>query len=114
MSSYSRAGAFWSKKEDEDLMKYYIKYDHSLNQLADFHKRSIGAIRSRIKYNGLIMMIENCVSMEYVSHYIRIPIMELNYFYKYSFSYNKNRYAEIKHISVLLEIRDIIQSLRLS
>jgi hypothetical protein len=113
MSSYSRAGAFWSRKEDDDLMNYYIKYDYSLNQLADLHRRSVGAIRSRIKYNGLIMMVENHVSMEYISHYIRIPIMELNYFYKYNFSYNKNHYAETKHISVLLEIKNIIQSLGL-
>ena len=82
-----RYGAYWSKQEDEDLMNKYTKYNHSIKQLADFHKRSMGSIRSRIKHNGLIMMIENNVSMEYVSYYIRIPIVELNYFYKYNFSH---------------------------
>ena len=81
-----RYGAFWSKQEDEDLMNKYTKYNQSMSQLADYHKRTIGAIRSRIKHNGLVMMIENGVSMEYVSYYIRIPITELNYFYKYNFT----------------------------
>ena len=80
-----RYGAFWSKQEDEDLMNKYIKFNHSMYQLAEYHKRTIGAIRSRIKHNGLVMMIENNISMEYVSYYIRIPIIELNYFYMYNF-----------------------------
>jgi len=82
-----RYGAFWSKQEDEDLMNKYIKYNHSIKQLAEFHRRTMGSIRSRIKHNGLIMMIENNVSMEYVSYYIRIPMVELSYFYKYNFSH---------------------------
>ena len=80
-----RYGAFWSKQEDEDLMNKYTKYNQSMHQLAEYHKRTIGAIRYRIKHNGLVMMIENNVSMEYVSYYIRIPIIELNYFYMYNF-----------------------------
>jgi hypothetical protein len=86
MCSYMRYGAFWSKQEDEDLMNKYIKYNQSMKQLADFHRRTVGSIRSRIKHNGLVMMIENNVSMEYVSYYIRIPVVELNYFYKNNFS----------------------------
>jgi len=50
----ANSGSFWTSEEDEQLKKLYTKYNMDILEIAKIHKRSNGAIRSRLIKHKLI------------------------------------------------------------
>jgi len=77
-----RVGVRWSKQENEQLMNLvYLK--HTIQDIANQHKRNPGGIKRQILKNALLIMKDRKITIEQVSHLVNIPQYDIIRYSKY-------------------------------
>lgn len=66
----SNAGKKWSKEEDIELMNLTRNSGNDLENIAEIHKRTVGAVRCRIMYNVIQLMTNNNSTYDDIRDYI--------------------------------------------
>lgn len=72
----ARAGMKWLEDENSELMERAIE-GVNIDAIAKLHKRTVGAVKSRIMANALTMVNEGKMSLDEVSKYVHISIEDL-------------------------------------
>jgi hypothetical protein len=110
MDNLSNSYKLWTFEEDKELMKRASK-NEKYNTLANYFKRTIGAISSRIKHN-ILNMIDDDNDLESLCKKYYVDIDEILEFKKRKELEKKEKSEKnIKEKDILIEIRDLLKEI---
>lgn len=120
----ARAGVKWTEEENNQLMTKVIEDGLNIDGVAKEHKRTVGAVKSRIMMNALKMMKERDITLQDVAKLVNISENEIDNYRrkkenkaleKKTVKENTNKashtddFSYQDFMSVLTEIRDYLK-----
>ncbi len=100
----SFAGTKWSNNEEKELLCEIQKGD-DINQIAIIHKRTVGAIKSRLSHIA-VRMINDGKSYEEVSEILKLPIESIQFIIEKNKNSNNTENNDL--LNLLKDIKDIL------
>jgi len=121
----ARVGVKWTEEENNQLMMKVMEDNMDLEDIAKEHKRTVGAVKSRIMMNALRMMNDKNITLQDVAKLVHIPENDIeNYKQKQEIKNDKQEKKVLKKtkessrtetfsyedvMSILSEIRDYLK-----
>lgn len=114
----SRAGMSWDEAEDQDLLAR-IREGQDINQISIDHKRTVVAVQSRILKFAIRWIDRDNMDVNEVCNQLHITPEDISKFRENRNNVNNqnrggqnnNRFSDEKYFNLLVEIRDLLQTI---